>query len=119
MLDVNQDTPRLASARQAHEVVAGSDLFPPIVLSRSNAPAPTAVFKLAVVFSRRVQEPAVACRGTRQRSRSFAVGQFACDSCSLVKEVAAAAVPRTRRRVPKRGTSHCVRFNISCLAIGP
>jgi len=120
LLDVNEDTRSLAFAHHAHDVVSGSELFPSIGLSRSNASAPTAVFKLAVVFSRSVQQrSAVACRGTRQRSRSFAVGQFACDSCSLVKEVAAAAVPRTRRRVPKRGTSHCVRFNISCLAIGP
>jgi len=120
LLDVNEDTRSLAFAHHAHDVVSGSELFPSIGLSRSNASAPTAVFKLAVVFSRSVQQrSAVACRGTRQRSRSFAVGQFACDSCSLVKEVAAAAVPRTRRRVPKRGTSHCVPFNISCLAIAP
>ena len=83
LLDVNEDTRSLAFAHHADDVVSGSELFPSVVLSRSNASAPTAVFKLAVVFSRSVQQrSAVACRGTRQRSRSFAVGQFTCDWCS-------------------------------------
>ena len=118
LLDVNEDTRSLAFAHHAHDVVSGSELFPSIGLSRSNASAPTAVFKLAVVFSRSVQQrSAVACRGMHQGSRSFAVGQFACDACSPVEQVAAAAVPRTRRRVPKRGTSYRMPFNINCIAI--
>ena len=67
LLDVNEDTRSLAFAHHAHDVVAGSELFPSIVLSRSNASAPTAVFKLAVVFSRRVQQGS-GCRVSRYAS---------------------------------------------------
>jgi len=118
LLDGDEDTRSLAFAHHAYDVVSGSELLCIHCLSRSNASAPSAVFKLAVVFSRSVQQrSAVACRGMHQGSRSFAVGQFACDACSPVEQVAAAAVPRTRRRVPKRGTSYRMPFNINCIAI--
>src|SRR5438067_5217953 len=67
LLDVNEDTRSLAFAHHAHDVVSGSELFPSIVLSRSNASAPTAVFKLAVVFSRSVQQGS-GCRVSRYAS---------------------------------------------------